>query len=70
MIITLYISTNDTKPFTQYFHRLVGLLNSKKSKYEKMKSFSNDLQGILDTQFNNGIMAKKERNEDIEEVVL
>jgi len=35
-----------------------------------MKSFSNDLQGILDTQFNNGIMAKKERNEDIEEVVL
>lgn len=41
-----------------------------KSKYEKMKSFSNDLQGILDTQFNNGIMAKKERNEDIEEVVL
>lgn len=41
-----------------------------KSKYEKMKSFSNDLQGILDTQFNNGIMAKKEINEHIEEGVL
>ncbi|MBR3768717.1 MAG: hypothetical protein IKL10_10845 [Clostridia bacterium] len=33
----------------------------KKSEYAKIKSFSNDLQGILDTQFNNGIMAKKER---------
>lgn len=30
----------------------------RKNEFEKMKSFSNDLQGILDTQFNEGIFAK------------
>lgn len=30
----------------------------RKNEFEKMKSFANDLQGILDTQFDEGIFAK------------
>lgn len=38
------------------FTSFVNLI--RKNEFEKMKSFSNDLQGILDTQFAEGIFAK------------
>lgn len=41
-----------------------------KSKYEKMKSFSYDLQGILDTQFEDSIMKNVEKNELTEQITL